>query len=122
MQRSRSSEILHEVPHRRVQWFAKDPYRRLTGSGATDAASEQRKIQTAKDFESVFISKLLDQMKDTIVDWGLERDEASKQVHGISWLYLARDLANQGGFGLWKDVYEFLNNSEGASANLESSG
>ena len=76
-----------------------------------DGVSEEKKKQIAKDFESVLINKLLDQMKNTIGDWGFEKDGVSKQVQGIFWLYLARDIANNGGFGMWKDIYQFLNNS-----------
>jgi len=73
-----------------------------------DNVSDEKKKQVAKDFESVLITKLLDQMKDTIGHWGFEQDSASQQVQGIFWLYLAQDIANKGGFGLWKDLYEFM--------------
>ena len=76
-----------------------------------DALQEDKKKQTAKDFESILIYKLLEEMKNTIGDWGFEKDEASRQVQGIFWLYLARDIANDGGFGLWKDVYQLLTDS-----------
>jgi len=85
-----------------------------------DGASEERKKQVAKDFESVFVHKLLDVMKDTIGDWGFEKNEADRQVQGIFWLYLARDIANNGGFGLWKDIYQFLSNSDQTIATTES--
>ena len=85
----------------------------------TDAASEAKKKQAAKDFESVFIAKLLDEMKDTIGDWGFEEDAASKQTEGIFWLYLARDLANNGGLGMAKDIYRFLTDSENNSPPAE---
>ena len=84
-----------------------------------DAASEARKKQVAKDFESVFIGKLLDEMKNTIGEWGLEKDAASRQLEGIFWLYLARDIANNGGFGMWKDIYRFLTDSENNSPPTE---
>ncbi len=74
--------------------------------------SEEKKKQVAKDFESVLLNKLLDEMKNSIVDWGLEKDAASKQTQGIFWLYLGRDIANNGGLGLWKDIYQFLSNTE----------
>ena len=77
-----------------------------------DGATEAKKKQFAKDFESVFISKLLDEMKNTIGDWGPEKDGPSKQIDGIFWLYLARDIANNGGFGMWKDIYQSLTNLE----------
>ena len=85
----------------------------------TNEFSEEKKEQIAKDFESVLLNKVLDEMKNTIGDWGFEKDGASKQVQGIFWLYLAHDIANKGGFGLWKDIYEsclsadrFLTNAE----------
>ena len=77
-----------------------------------DTVREGKKEQAAKDFESVFIYKLLEEMKNTIGDWGLEKDEASRQVQGIFWLYLARDIADNGGFGLWKDVYQLMADSD----------
>ena len=52
--------------------------------------SEEKKKQVAKDFESVLLNKLLDEMKNSIVDWGLDKDAASKQIQGIFWLYLDR--------------------------------
>jgi Rod binding domain-containing protein len=76
-----------------------------------NSASEEKQRQFAKDFESVFINKLLDEMKNTIGDWGLEKDGTSKQIEDIFWLYLSRDIANNGGFGMWKDIYQFFTDS-----------
>jgi len=73
---------------------------------------DEKKKQVAKDFESVLFDKLLDEMKNSIADWGLEKDAASKQTQGIFWLYLGRDIANNGGLGLWKDIYQYLFNTE----------
>jgi Rod binding domain-containing protein len=87
--------------------------------GKIDGVSEERKKQIAKDFESVLISKLLDEMKNTIGDWGFDKDETSKQVQGIFWLYLARDIANNGGFGMWKDIYQFSTNLDQANTTTE---
>jgi Rod binding domain-containing protein len=78
-----------------------------------DSASEEKKKQIAKDFESILITKLLDEVKNTVEHWGVEQDSASKQMQGIFWLYLAQDIANKGGFGLWKDIYEFINGKQG---------
>jgi len=87
-----------------------------------DSVSEQRKKEFAKNFESIFIHKLLDEMKNTIGEWGLEKDGTSKQVDGIFWTYLARDIGDNGGFGLWKDIYASLSNQEGAGSATESGG
>ena len=71
-----------------------------------DGASEQAKKQIAKNFESILISKVLDEANNTLGHWGLDQDGAGRQVRGLFWLYLARDIADKGGFGLWKDLYE----------------
>ena len=75
-----------------------------------NSLSDEKKKQVAKDFESVLLDKLLEGMKNSITDWGLEKDAASKQTEGIFWLYLGRDIANNGGLGLWKDIYKYLSN------------
>ena len=84
-----------------------------------DGTAEAEKKQSAKDFESVFINKLLDEMKNTIGDWGEEKDGPAQQVDGIFWLYLARDIADKGGFGMWKDIYKLVNNSEQKNTTSE---
>ena len=76
-----------------------------------DEVSEEKKKQIAKDFESLLINNLLDEMKNTIGSWGFEKDGAARQVQGIFWLYLARDIANNGGFGFWKDIYQTMTKS-----------
>ena len=85
-----------------------------------NSISEEKKEQVAKDFESVLLTKLLDEMKNSIVEWGLDKDATSKQIQGIFWLYLARDIANNGGLGLWKDIYQFLTNTEHANTAQQS--
>jgi len=85
-----------------------------------DGILEQKKEQAAKDFESVLISKLLDEMKNTIGDWGFDKDGASKQIQGIFWLYLSRHLANSGGLGLWKDIYRTLTNPDQTNKTTQS--
>jgi Rod binding domain-containing protein len=84
--------------------------------GRFDAASQQKKIQVAKDFESILLSKVLDGMRNTIGDWGLDEDGASQQIQGIFWLYLAQHMADNGGFGLWKNIYQFLTESTNVDA------
>jgi len=82
--------------------------------------SGEQKRKVARDFESVLLEKVLDQMKETIGQWGFEQDGASEQIHSLFWLYLARGIAEQGGLGLWKEVYKWLNESSAGQANAES--
>jgi len=71
-------------------------------------AADEQKERAAKDFESLLVGQVLEQMKDTIPDSGLLEDSTSKQMKGLFWLYLGRDIASKGGFGLWKDIYRTL--------------
>jgi len=82
------------------------------GQSRLKSIPDEKKKQVAKDFESVLLDKLLDEMKNSITDWGLEKDAASKQTQGIFWLYLGREISNNGGLGLWKDIYQYLSNTE----------
>jgi len=86
----------------------------------TSDLNEEKKKQFAKDFESVLLHKLLEEMKNTIGDWGFEEDETSEQIQGIFWLCLARDIADNGGLGLWKDIYQSLASPEQKNTAPES--
>ncbi len=86
------------------------------GSRATVAMErlEEQKRQIARDFESVLLTKLFDQVRESIGTWGFEEEDvASQQVQGLFWFYLARDVADKGGFGLWKDIYQYFQQMEG---------
>ena len=96
------------------------PPAQLESLSRTDKLSEERKKQVAKDFESVFINKLLETMRENIGQWGFEKDGASKQVQGIFNMYLAREIANKGGFGLWKDIYKSLQTLESKETEIAS--
>ena len=72
-------------------------------------AKTEKTEQLAKDFESVLLTKLVDEMKETVGNWGLEEeDAASGQMQGLFWMYLAQDLGDKGGLGLWKDLHRFF--------------
>jgi Rod binding domain-containing protein len=67
----------------------------------------------AKDFESILLTRLVDEMKETVGNWGLEdEDPASGQVKGLFWMYLAQDLGDKGGLGLWKDLHRFFSDMQ----------
>lgn len=84
----------------------------LDSLSGVEGLSEEKKKQAAKDFESIFISKMLDTMKESIGDWGFEKEGDSKQIKDIFWTYLASELGNNGGFGLWEQIYESMNGIE----------
>jgi Rod binding domain-containing protein len=91
-------------------------------SGKVCAMTEEGKKQAAKDFESVFIKKLLDEMANAIGEWGFEKDAVSKQIQGLFSIYLSQHIANNGGFGLWKDVYRVMTELNQGKTTIETSG
>ena len=77
-------------------------------------SSDAKKQQLAKDFESVLLTRLFSEVKDSIGSCGFDEDPASDQIHGMFWSYLAQDVAGKGGFGLWQDLYQHFKDLEGA--------
>ena len=62
--------------------------------------------KAAKDFESILLSKVLEEMDKTIPRSGLLEGGSMKQVRSMFWSFLARDMADKGGFGLWKQLQQ----------------
>jgi Rod binding domain-containing protein len=87
-------------------------------AGAAASASDAKKKQLAKDFESVFITKVFDQVKESIGSLSLDEEEEgiSDQVQGLFWLYLAQDVSDKGGFGMWKDLYRQFKEMDGTTS------
>ena len=88
--------------------------RDLNRLGQTDARDTAQAVKAAKDFESIFLQQVLQEMKKTIPDSGLTSDGVSGQIKDIFWFYLAQEMGEQGGLGLWKEVYRQM--TSGASA------
>lgn len=76
--------------------------------------SEKKKQEAAKQFESVFLQKMLDSMRKTVTDWDGDKTPASKQINSLFTTYLARDMADKGGLGLWKDICRFYGDRQKA--------
>ena len=82
--------------------------------------ADEKKEKFAKDFESVFINKLLDEMKNTIGSLDEEEDDGtSEQMNGIFYMQLGNDIAEKGGFGMWKDIKKSLDHLEQKNAAPE---
>jgi Rod binding domain-containing protein len=94
---------------------ARHGIREASGEISPAEHSDEQKKQIAKDFESVLLTKLFEQVQESTGSWGLdEEDGTSQQVQGLFWFFLARDVADKGGFGLWKDLYRQFQQMEGA--------
>jgi hypothetical protein len=77
---------------------------------------DEKEKQIGKDFESVLLTKLFEQVQSSIDDGGFDdQDSGAQQVRGMFWLYLAQDVADKGGFGLWKDIYQHIKQMDGAA-------
>jgi len=77
-------------------------------------ASKEKKVELAKEFEGVFIEKLLDEVSKSMKNSGLGEDSGSGQVQGLFWSFLGKHVSKEGGFGLWKDIYKNFNDIEQA--------
>ena len=77
-----------------------------------------KKEKVAKDFESVFISHMLGEMKKSIGQWGFEEDCASQQMQDLFWTSMGQEAGRQGGIGLWKDIYRSMLQTEETSTQL----
>ena len=69
------------------------------GRGKNSAA-----VQVAKDFESVLLTKVVEEMAKTVESSDLADDAAGDQVYDLFYSQLAQDMAAKGGFGLWKQI------------------
>ena len=86
----------------------------------TDPDTDAKKIKFSKDFEAIFVGKLLDVMKESIVDWNDEKDGAAKQIDGLFWSQLGDAVSGGDGLGLWKDIYKSLEGPKNNSTEQQS--
>jgi Rod binding domain-containing protein len=77
-----------------------------TANLAPGAAKDRAAVKAAKDFESVLLHRLLEEMRKTVPDSELLDSPASDQMMSMFYMYLAQDTAQKGGLGLWKQIYQ----------------
>ncbi|MBT3199263.1 MAG: hypothetical protein HN350_05045 [Phycisphaerales bacterium] len=63
--------------------------------------------QAAKDFESVLLNQLMQEMSRTIPDSGFDNSGATKQIQSMFWSFMAEEVADNGGLGLWRDIQKY---------------
>ncbi len=97
--------------------------RQEDGAGALSEAEQRRKaVQAAKDFESILLYRMMEEMRRTIPESGLLETAGNDQVEGLFWFHLAQEVANQGGIGLWKQLAEQFVPSDGGSSEPSGTG
>ncbi len=102
-----------------------------TGARSTESADASSAVDTgqidrerlkkeriAKDFESVFVSHMLSEMRKGIGEWGFEQDGASQQIQDLFWTSMGQEAGRQGGIGLWKEIYRSMLQAEETSTQL----
>ena len=84
---------------------------------------DKDRAKAAKDFEAILIYKLLEEVKRTIPESGLLGGGAqTSQMQDIFWHHLSQELADQGGFGMWKQIYDQIGTDHQAQADPVSVG
>ncbi len=92
----------------------------VQSSDATSSTGKKTE-QAAKDFESVLLTKVLEGMENTVSQFSADDKEAgSEQVKGLFTLFLARDMADKGGLGLWKDLNAFFKDMQKTNTTSQS--
>jgi Rod binding domain-containing protein len=84
-----------------------DPLGQAVAPKAASAANvrDRAKIEhAARDFESVLLHKVFEEMQRTVPESGLLETGTTEQVQSLFWFYLAQDVAAKGGIGLWKEL------------------
>ena len=71
--------------------------------------------KAARDFESVLLNQLMQEMSRTIPESGLVNSGTSKQIQSMFWSFLAEEVADNGGMGLWRDIQKYVTGPEQAS-------
>ena len=88
---------------------------RLLDAGPAGVEAPEDMVQAAKDFESVLLNQLMQEMSRTIPESGLVNSGPSKQIQSMFWSFLAEEVADNGGIGLWRDIQKYVTGPEQAS-------
>ncbi len=86
---------------------------RLENLGNND---EQMK-RVAKKFERLFIHQMLKDMKETIPESDLLGDN-SGQIESMYWDFMAQTLSEDGGLGMWEEIYREMKASQAYKENM----
>lgn len=90
-----------------------------SGAEASAPRDREKLAQAAQGFESILLTRLLNEMKETIGKWGMEKDSSTQQIQGLFWMQLAENLADQGGIGLGRQMIDSFEASADTNANTE---
>jgi flagellar protein FlgJ len=87
----------------------------VAGALGKGDALHQKAKKTSQDFESVFLSQILNTMSEGLgQDTGFDGGSAETQWRTLMNEYTAKNIAQQGGIGLSRDVYDTMLKMQGA--------
>jgi Rod binding domain-containing protein len=85
-------------------YFAPGESRGAENLAANPDAQGAALEKTARDFESVLLHRVFEEMRRSVPESGLLDSGTSDQVQSMFWMYLAQDVAAKGGIGLAKEL------------------
>jgi Rod binding domain-containing protein len=87
----------------------------LMDAGPAGVEAPVDMAQAARDFESVLLNQLMQEMSRTIPESGLVDSGTSKQIQSMFWSFLAEEVADNGGMGLWRDIQKYVTDPQQAN-------
>ncbi len=88
------------------------------GEAKFSKANSQDAARAAQDFEGVFASLMLKEMRKTLEPGTMFGEDSGDVYGGLFDLYLGQQMTQSGGFGLAKMVRESLERSQSASGSF----
>lgn len=86
---------------------------------ASATRDREKLVQAAQGFESILLTRLLNEMKETIGEWGMEQENSTQQIQGLFWMQLAEKLADEGGIGLGRQMLAAFESPPVSNTNSE---
>lgn len=86
------------------------PAAAAAGKGRDAAALDK----VARDFESIFVHRLMEEMRRTVPESGLLESGTSDQMQSLFWFHLAQDVGTKGGLGLAQQLARQLKQAAGS--------
>jgi Rod binding domain-containing protein len=88
-----------------------------------DAAASKKIEQVAKGFEGLFVKKLTDQINSGVEQFRAEGDDEEDnqgdQIRNMFSMFMSEHIANNGGIGFWKKIYQQIAETNSKSADIQ---
>ncbi|MCE5326328.1 MAG: rod-binding protein [Planctomycetaceae bacterium] len=75
-------------------------------------------VEAAKQFESILLTQIVQEMGNTVEEGGMLEETGGKQVMDMFYYHLAQEISNKGGLGLWKSIARQIDRSQAPAAEV----